>query len=107
MRKMKLEIEALRVESFDTTAAAHRETGTVRAHADAAEGELVAITTPQTQGPSCFETCKISCWGSCLASCAGTCAVSCDGRCTELCSYGCSDGCTYRTCPSGGEICCV
>lgn len=107
MRKMKLEIEALRVESFDTTAAARLDTGTVRAHADTVEGELVAITTPQTQADSCFETCRISCWGSCLESCAGTCEVSCDGRCTELCSYGCSDGCTYRTCPSGGEVCCA
>jgi len=107
MRKMKLEMEALRVESFDTTAAAHRDPGTVRAHADAEGDELVVITTPQSRDPSCFETCKISCWGSCLASCLGTCEVSCDGRCTELCSYGCSDGCTYRTCPSGGEVCCV
>lgn len=103
MRKMKLEVEALQVESFDTSTAARREPGTVRAHVDAADDDRVAITTPQTQGPSC----KPSCWGSCLASCLGTCEVSCDGRCTDLCSYGCSDGCTYRTCPSGGEVCCV
>lgn len=106
MRKMKLEIEALQVESFDTSAPARREPGTVRAHADGVD-DHVAITTPQTQGPSCLATCKISCWGSCLASCLGTCEVSCDARCTELCSYGCSDGCTFRTCPSGGEVCCV
>jgi hypothetical protein len=107
MRKMKLEIDALRVDTFDTTAIVRRNPGTVRAHADANDDELIAITTPQTQERSCWGTCKLSCWGTCEASCNGTCEVSCDGRCTELCSYGCSDGCTYRTCPSGAEICCA
>lgn len=106
MAKLKLQIDALRVESFDTTAIADAHAGTVRAHGDAVEEE-VAITTPQSRDPSCFETCKISCWGTCYASCGGTCEVSCDGRCTQLCSYGCSDGCTRATCPSGIPDCCV
>jgi len=102
MRKMKLEIDALRVESFDTSTPAVG-TGTVRAHADAVamEEDYAAITTPQTQQASCFGSCNISCLGSCLASCAGTC------NCSDLCSLGCSDGCTARTCLSGAPVCCA
>lgn len=95
MAKLKLEIDALRVESFDTTEAARAAAGTVRAHNDAMEEELVAITTPQTREFSCLGTCKLSCWG--------TCDLSCDA----LCSLGCSDGCTAQTCLSGGRVCCA
>ena len=99
MRKLKLEIDELRVESFDTRPTASG-TGTVRAHVDLAEAENnEAITTPQTQQFSCIGTCKISCLGSCL--------VSCDGTCDDLCSLGCSDGCTGSTCLSGGPVCCA
>jgi len=95
--KLKLEIEALKVESFGTTAAPARDVGTVRAHAggmvDAEEAE-VAITTPQpTINGTCL-TCQRSCWGTCEASCAGTCAWSCQA--------GCSD-----TCATGGPVCCA
>jgi len=102
MRKLKLEIDALRVESFETSATA-MDAGTVRAHADAVgmEEDFVAITTPQTQQVSCIGTCRISCLGTCLASCGGTC------NCTDLCSLGCSDGCTAGTCLSGAPVCCA
>jgi hypothetical protein len=100
MRKLKLEIDALRVESFDT-AGTRMDPGTVRAHGDAVD-EAFAITTPQTQ-LSCFGSCRISCQASCLGSCVGT----CDPKCTDLCSLGCSDGCTAYTCLSGGPVCCA
>lgn len=105
MRKLKLEIDALRVESFDT-AGTRLDLGTVRAHGDVVDEEF-AITTPQTQQPSCIGSCKFSCVGTCLVSCLGSCALSCDGNCTNLCSLGCSDGCTARTCLSGAPVCCV
>lgn len=98
MPKLKLEIDALRVESFDTSATLTG-AGTVRAHGDAVEEDYAVITTPQTQQASCF--------GSCAVSCLGTCDVSCNGGCTNLCSLGCSDGCTQRTCASGGPVCCA
>src|SRR3954471_21141857 len=97
MRKLKLEIDALRVESFDT-AGSRVAPGTVRAHADAMD-EAIEITTPQTQQASCFGTCKISCLGSC--------ALSCDVNCPAPCSLGSSDGCTVRTCLSGAPVCCA
>jgi hypothetical protein len=100
MRKLKLEIDALRVESFDTRATVAG-TGTVRGRADAVgmEDEYVAITTPQTQ--------KVSCIGTCNISCLGTCLISCGGTCDDLCSLGCSDGCTVQTCLSGAPVCCA
>lgn len=107
MGKLKLEINALRVESFDTTAMARASIGTVRAHNEGLEEVDYAIPTPQTRDVSCIGTCTISCWGSCLASCLGTCDVSCNANCTDLCSLGCSDGCTAATCPSGGPVCCA
>ena len=106
MRKLRLEIDALRVESFDTSAPAAG-AGTVRAHADAVVGDFEAITTPQTQQASCIDTCKLSCFGTCLASCGGSCWLSCDANCTDLCSLGCSDGCTVSTCLSGAPVCCA
>jgi hypothetical protein len=99
MPKLKLEIDALRVESFDTSATAVG-AGTVRAHADAVGvEEEYAITTPQTQ--------RLSCIGSCQISCLGTCLLSCGGTCDDLCSLGCSDGCTVATCLSGAPVCCA
>ena len=99
MRKLQLEIDALHVQSFDTSAAAAG-AGTVRAHADAVGAEEdYAITTPQTQQASCIGTCRLSCWGTCLISCGGT--------CDDLCSLGCSDGCTAGTCLSGAPVCCA
>ncbi len=102
MSKLRLELDALKVESFGTPAGPGGAAGTVRAHAGGridAEAEAVAITTPpRTMDPSCFETCKASCYGTCAASCLGTC---------YSCPIGCTDGCTARTCPSGGDICCA
>jgi len=95
MNKLKLELDALKVESFRTTAARIGEPGTVRAHGDEivggeeAEAVEVAITSPpKTQALSCFGTCG-------------------QLTCAALCTYGCSDGCTVRTCASGGDVCCA
>ncbi|HEU4456548.1 MAG TPA: hypothetical protein VFR81_26000 [Longimicrobium sp.] len=107
MKKLTLELDALRVESFATTVAGIGDAGTVRAHGDAglvgAEAEEVAITTPpKTNDASCFDTCKASCWGTCEVSCFGSCDT-----CDDLCSLGCSDGCSVITCPTGSRGCCV
>ena len=104
MRKLKLEIDALRVESFDT-AGGRVDPGTVRAHGDAVD-EAYVITDPRTQQLSCFDSCKISCV-TCLVSCFGSCEFSCDPKCTDLCSLACSDGCTVGTCLSGAPVCCA
>ena len=94
MVKLKLEIDALQVESF-ATRPTPSDTGTVRAHADFAVEEAEnaeAITTPYTQ--------QVSCWGTCKASCYGTCV-------DPSCQLGCTDGCTQYSCLSGAPVCCA
>lgn len=83
MRKLRLELDALRVESFET-AAAGKEPGTVHAHA------------PPTRR-------------SCDESCGGTCPD--DGTCMETCisCFGSCEPCptSPTTCPTGVPFCCI
>jgi len=96
MSKLKLEMDALKVESFRTTAARVGEAGTVRAHgggevAEAGPAEEAAITSPLKTNavPTCFGTCG-------------------EYTCALLCTYGCTEGCpSLPTCPSGGPACCA
>jgi hypothetical protein len=73
MTKLKLALENLVVESFDTTAVA-KEKGTVF-------GEQCSCQTICTC-PGC-PTCDVSCNGTCGASCNGSCDNSCG--CTWVC----------------------
>jgi hypothetical protein len=95
MNKLKLQLEDLLVDSFDTTTPA-KSKGTVF-------GEQCTCYT-QCTCPGC-PTCYASCNGSCDASCNGTCAASCDGGCgtwdytcdcsNESCVYTCQGWQTY------------
>jgi len=87
MKKLMLELDALKVESFATGAARHPD-GTVRAHAEAAEAEREEAAT----GSACDTT---------------TVSVSVVLSCWATCELGCSDGCTFNTCASGGRVCCA
>jgi len=78
MKKLILELDALRVESFATTDAGRARVGTVRAHSnDMALGVEEAVPAEEA-------------------------AVK-----TDLCSLGCSEGCSIQTCPTGIRSCCV
>jgi hypothetical protein len=103
MRKLKLSVEDLQVDSFHATSAESTR-GTVPGHA-----------WTEYADESCFGTCDgmctrdASCAGQCGtgASCYGTCHNSCNGTCN--CTVGCTDytacGCeTWETCP-GATIC--
>ena len=92
MRKLRLQLEDLRIDSFDTTSV-QREKGTVF-------GEQCTCYT-QCTCPGC-PTCYASCNGTCDASCNGTCDASCDGGCTwdascggNSCDYTCAGWATY------------
>jgi hypothetical protein len=93
MNKIKLHLEGLAVESFDTTAAA-RADGTVYGEQCTC---YTACTCPGC--PTCDATCPYSCddW-SCggEATCAGH---TCDGTChgDDTCGFSCYDTCP-RTC---------
>jgi hypothetical protein len=64
MRKLKLHLETLRVDSF-ATAAPVEATGTVRALG------LAAQTYPECPSPLCVDTPLASCDGSCQPGCGG------------------------------------
>jgi hypothetical protein len=86
MKKLRLHLEDLQIDSFSTTSV-KREKGTVY-------GEQCTCQTACTC-PGC-PTCDASCNGSCAgASCIYTCAASCYGTCDatcETCNYSCDGG---------------
>jgi hypothetical protein len=93
MDKLKLQLENLSVESFDTTCEV-REKGTVF-------GEQATNTCPGC--PTCAATCAYTCddatcpqCPTCAASCNGTCDGatcydSCGRTCWDTCGIGCID----------------
>jgi hypothetical protein len=86
MNKLKLRLDDLRVDTFQTTPV-QKEKGTVF-------GEQCTCYTNCTC-PGC-PTCYASCNGTCDASCNGTCGVSCDASCGGTCDYSC--GCSDYSC---------
>ncbi len=91
MRKLKLDLEELSVESFATTPEARGESGTVF-------GQQCTCYT-QCTCPGC-PTCDASCNGTCDASCNGSCDASCNGTCDGTCpasGYTCDVSCDCNT----------
>jgi len=84
MKKFRLELDDLRIDSFSTTPA-QAPKGTVF-------GEQCTCYTNCTC-PGC-PTCDRSCNGTCYASCNATCDASCNGTCDATCV----DCGTYETC---------
>jgi hypothetical protein len=88
MKKMKLNLEQLAVDSFDTSAAPEKR-GTVF-------GEQCTCPTNCTCPgcPTCYESCNGTCGDSCYGTCAGqwSCDPTCDScyytQCAQSC-YGC------------------
>jgi hypothetical protein len=102
MGKLRLSVEALRVESFHTAAPLHAR-GTVRGAEDYSK-EPCETNASGCIIASCGETCPITCEASCrfvcdetfdgcetnasgcvILSCGATCALSCGGSCGNLC----------------------
>jgi hypothetical protein len=83
MKKFRLELDDLRIDSFSTTPA-QAPKGTVF-------GEQCTCYTNCTC-PGC-PTCDASCNGTCNASCNGSCDASCDGYCGS--DVTCYEGCGY------------
>jgi hypothetical protein len=87
MKKMKLSLDDLKVESFQTTPeGAEGDRGTVYGYisCDLTICQECGPTCACTRDPSCNGTCAASCNGTCYASCGGTCNVSCNGGCGGL-----------------------
>ncbi len=67
MKKLRLEMEGLRVESFHPASTSMDDSGTVHGHA----------SLNGTCFPTCGTTCPISCQMSCGNTCPGTCYRTC------------------------------
>ena len=89
MNKLKLQLEDLLVDSFDTTPV-QKEKGTVFGE------QCTCYTNCTCPGcPSCDATCPATCAYTCDdASCAGSCGASCYGSCDYSCD-----------CTNGGDTC--
>jgi hypothetical protein len=94
MRKLKLDLEDLAVESFATTAEPRRESGTVFGQ------QCTCYTQCTCPGcPTCDASCNGTCGGTCGASCNGTCGDTCNCPTADYTCNGetCNDSC-YGTC---------
>lgn len=97
-RKLKLDLDALQVESFDTTSAGNRHDGTVFGQGCTC---YTQCTCPGC--PTCDASCNGTCGGTCEASCNGTCDASCNGTCGDYTNCGCDFGTQYdATCHNYG-----
>lgn len=83
MRKLKLDLDSLRVDSFETNDEEKVPRGTVRGHVD--------YTNPivcDTAVDCSFNTCL----SNCFTECAVTCYQTCEFTCEMSCHYGSSCG---------------
>ncbi len=87
--KLKLSLDDLAVDSFDTTRAdTHK--GTVFGE------QCTCYTNCTCPGcPTCDASCNGTCGGTCDASCNGTCDASCNGSCNWTCA---GDSCNGISC---------
>jgi hypothetical protein len=107
MKKLKLHLDDLQIDSFQTTSA-EKPKGTVF-------GEQCTCYT-QCTCPGC-PTCYASCNGTCAASCYGSCGATCDASCGGTCDYACEytaggDTCDYTcsgyaTTPDPQHLLCI
>ncbi|HWK89445.1 MAG TPA: hypothetical protein VNP72_05595 [Longimicrobium sp.] len=103
--KLRLDLDQLQVESFDTHPGEAQKRGTVHGHQQycyycccypccCGGGTAMTGCGQNTCQASCNGTCYASCNGTCDASCNGTCGATCDySACYGSCDYTC-DGCT-------------
>jgi hypothetical protein len=102
MKKFKLQLDDLLIDSFSTTPA-RKGKGTVYGEQCTCPTACTCPGCPTCDascngscgGASCINTCAASCYGTCDASCGGTCDYTCDCN-TGV--YGCD---TYQT--KGGD----
>jgi hypothetical protein len=112
MLKLKLEIDALRVESFETHPAAYAR-GTVEGRV-IAQGEVIGTVVPVTNDvKQCLDSWINTCVTAKISDCPGetcgdklTCGASCQATCETCYGPTCVTAC-LGTCLSGGPVCCA
>ena len=100
MHKLKLDLERLTVESFDTIPADAARSGTVQAFASVGDSTCrQEICYFETYAPTCAATCASCAGATCAATCANTCGYTCDDPSCATCDTYCGqDSCVY-VCP--------
>ena len=105
MKKMKLHLDDLQIDSFSTTPVRRSNVEPCSQHST-----VQSCTCPGC--PTCDASCNGSCGGAscidtCAASCYGTCDVSCNGTCDYTCGGNtCDPTCAgWATQPSPREYC--
>ena len=85
-KKLRLALDNLRVESFETAATQPGPRGTVAGRAATRRNCETEVCTDATcGGTGCIGTIEQTCWESCLE---GTCGLSCGGTCIDTCFCG-------------------
>lgn len=108
MKKLKLNLEELKVESFDTSSSIGKSKNTVRGYATGDSNST--CNTSVCDEPCNFTDCLND--NTCIATCANTCGVTCGHSCNGTCHDTC-DGITcdiscLRTCyPTNCNTDCV
>ncbi len=96
MKKLKLDLKDLKVESFEAVTLRNIKKGTVAANAPLTEG------CPPTDGQTCPNTCYNTCANTCANTCGGTCPNNtCANTCPDTCWPETQAECdpdTYATC---------
>jgi hypothetical protein len=106
MGKLRLQMEELSVESFETVAQRDTRRGTVRAHASWGEETCRPILCPGGD-PTDYQTCPNTCANTCAYTCDDVTCATCANTCQATCEYTCDDA-TCATCrtdcfgPCGG-----
>ncbi|HEX6373893.1 MAG TPA: hypothetical protein VF006_33500 [Longimicrobium sp.] len=107
MKMLKLRLDDLRIDSFDTTVP-QKAKGTVFGEQCTCYTQCTCPGCP-TCYASCNGTCDASCNGTCGASCGATCDYSCGGTCDYTCNcsdYSCDYTCDgYATTPNNMYNC--
>lgn len=109
MRKLSLDLEALAVQSFETTPPDAGGRGTVLGRG----GVDVGVPFPRQTyphgcpSPLCVDTPLASCDGSCGDSCYDSCNGSCQScvSCIASCAGSCIDTCADSCAPTCGPFC--
>jgi len=112
MPKLKLETDALRVETFETSPVT-RAHGTVEGHA-IAPGGVIGEPVPATNDvKGCLDSWINTCVTARISACPGetcgaqlTCGASCQATCETCYGPTCVTAC-LGTCLSGGPVCCA
>jgi len=93
MSKMRLHLDDLAVESFETTPQPTPRRGTVDAYATIRQGTCPVRYCEPTDAATCYYTCDdATCAATCANTCPNTCAQTCDDpSCANTCAYTCDD----------------